>query len=69
MIDYWRKPPSKDISGWHGPFIIKNTPEQGKLGVRIHGNDVNIQYPDARLTLFAEVVMLSTLGNITIPEF
>ena len=61
LVDYHRPTATKDDhGGWNGPYpVVRNEPERGQVVVK-HGNrEINVQYPDARLTLFMEILLLS----------
>jgi len=53
LVDYWRPPPTKDISGWHGPVrVVRNKPEAGQVICKIKGEDLPCRLQDVRLSLF-----------------
>ena len=59
LIDYYRPTNTKDEhGGWNGPArVLKNDPDRGSLQVQVGGKTVVIHYPNARLTLYLEVLL------------
>ena len=59
LIDYRRPTATKDDhGGWNGPYpVVRNEPERGQVICRVGGREVAVGYPDARYTLFAEVLL------------
>ena len=53
MMDYHRPVATKDEhGGWNGPYpVVRNEPEKGQVVCNTGSREVNIRYPDARLTL------------------
>ena len=50
LVDVFRKPPSKDASGWSGPYrVTESLP--GQVLVRVNGQKRTYRSQDARLTL------------------
>ena len=64
MIDYHRPTATKDEhGGWNGPYpVVRNEPELGKVVCAHGGREISVRYPDARLTLFIELLMTLELG-------
>ena len=50
LVDYYRKPNQKDISGWHGPAKIISDEgfERGVLTVKINGIEIHVATGDLR---------------------
>ena len=62
LIDYHRPPPSKDVTGWHGPVpVTKNEPEIGQVIARINGRDLPCRYQDVRHTLLVTLMFFLEL--------
>ena len=64
LIDYHRPTATKDEhGGWNGPYpVVKNDPERGQVVCNIGGREVVVRYPDARMTLFLEVLITMDFG-------
>jgi len=64
LIDYHRPTHRKDeTGGWHGPYpVVRNEPDRGQLVCAHGGQMINVRYPDARLTLFIEILMTLQTG-------
>ena len=64
LIDYHRPPPSKDVTGWHGPVpVTKNEPENGQVIARINGRDLPCRYQDVRHTLLVTLMFFFGAAN------
>ena len=67
LIDFHRPTATKDEhGGWNGPYsVLRNEPERGRVvctsGKRHH--EINVRYPDARLTLFMEAIWTMEVGR------
>ena len=61
LVDYYRDPAIKDEDGgWNGPYeVIRNEPERGRVVCRAGPQEIQVRYPDARLTLYLGAVLLS----------
>ena len=59
LIDYHRPPATKDDhGGWNGPYpVVRNEPERGQVICKVGEREIAVQYPDARCTLFTEVLI------------
>ncbi len=57
LMDYHRDTATKDEpGGWNGPYpVVRNDPDRGKVICRVHGQDVDVNFRKARLSLFVEV--------------
>ena len=64
LMDYHRPTASKDEhGGWNGPFpVVRNIPDRGIVVCNNAGREILVRYPDARLTLFIEVLMTLETG-------
>ena len=64
MVDYHRPNTTKDgQGGWNGPCpAVRNEPDRGQLVVRAGPREINVQYPDARHTLYVEALLTRELG-------
>ena len=64
LIDFHRPTATKDEhGGWNGPYpVVRNEPDQGKVVCAHGGREIAVRYPDARLTLFVELLMTLELG-------
>ena len=64
LIDFHRPTATKDEDGgWNGPCpVVRNEPDRGKVVCKHGGKEVAVRYPDARLTLFMELIMATELG-------
>ena len=52
LVDIFRKPGSKDMSGWSGPYTVSDDyPAEGHLTVKIAGTDRPYRYGDVRLSM------------------
>ena len=64
VVDYFRKPGSKDDTGWHGPGqVTKLQSERGTAVIRVQGRDLNCRFQDLRHTLFTMVWFGMRTGN------
>ena len=53
LVDIFRKPDGKDVSGWAGPCTASDdSPAEGNLTVKIKGIDRPYRYGDVRYSLF-----------------
>ena len=59
LIDYHRPTPTKDShGGWNGPYKVTfNEPERGQLRCIANGREIYVRYPDARHSLYIEILM------------
>ena len=65
LVDHHRPTPDKDSHcGWHGPFVcVRNEPLQGQVIIMTPGRtQLPFQYPDARHTLFNDVLVAGLQG-------
>ena len=64
LVDYHRDTATKDEhGGWNGPCtVVKNLPDRGLLVCKHGSRELHVQYPDARLTLFMEAVLIAEVG-------
>ena len=64
LIDYHRPTATKDEhGGWNGPFpVVRNEPDRGQVICTNGSREITVQYPDARHTLFTEVLVTTELG-------
>ncbi len=62
MIEYWRKPATKDTSGWHGPCrVVRMAEHLGQVIVIINNQDRPCRIQDCR----AAIMMVISLYNST----
>ena len=62
LVDYFRKPSAKDVSGWKGPVpVVRNSPSDGQVILDIHGRHFPSRYQDVRRTLLVIHTFLSGL--------
>eukprot|EP00975_Prorocentrum_lima_P041769 8777386-Prorocentrum_lima.AAC.1 len=49
-VDFWRGPPSKDLTGWRGPGEVASLDrlDEGVIEVRWHGRVLPCCVPDVR---------------------
>ena len=59
LIDYHRPTATKDEHGGrNGPWpVVRNEPERGKLVCNVNGKEIDVHYPNARHTLYLEVLL------------
>ena len=64
LVDYHRPTYDKDShGGWTGPcVVVANEPEHGKLICRLGARDIQVQYPDARFSLFIALTFCFHVG-------
>ena len=65
LVDFHRDTITKDESGgWNGPYpVVRNEPDRGQVVVA-HGNrEIRVRYPDARLTLYVETLIMKEIGD------
>ena len=64
LIDYYRPTATKDeFGGWNGPYpVVRNVPDEGKVVCRTDTRELNVRYPDARLSLYIEAIMTANVG-------
>ena len=58
LVDFWRAPPNKDVSGWHGPAqVILSMPERGLVKIRWQHKEMRVKFPEVRRYIdFASLV-------------
>eukprot|EP00959_Pyramimonas_sp_CCMP1952_P262632 5491738-Pyramimonas_sp.AAC.1 len=66
LVDYHRPTATKDDwGGWNGPFpVARNDPERGQVS-RVENRDVQVQYGDARHSLYIEALIAREIGSDT----
>ena len=53
MVDIWRAPSNKDLSGWRGPAVVTYVNhDQGNVAVRWQGRSMVCQFPGIRRHMF-----------------
>eukprot|EP00959_Pyramimonas_sp_CCMP1952_P002220 45908-Pyramimonas_sp.AAC.1 len=65
LVDYHRPTSTKDDwGGWNGPFpVVRNDPERGQVIIRVDNRDVQVQYGDARHSLYIEALIAREIGS------
>ena len=59
LVDVWRRPPSKDVKGWKGPYpVVRVNAEAGQIIVKMAGQDRPSRIGDVRHTLFMQATWL-----------
>lgn len=57
MVDFWRAPSSKDVTGWHGPVrVVEARPKDGQVICRIGGQERPCRLQDVRCSLLISFV-------------
>ena len=52
LVDVWRRPTTKDVSGWKGPYkVVRLEPDRGQIIVSMNGQDRPSRAGDVRLPL------------------
>ena len=65
LMDYHRTTTTKDEhGGWNGPYpVVRNEPDRGMVICAQGNREINVRYPDARLTLFVEAIWTMEHGH------
>ena len=61
MVDYHRPAAEKDASGWHGPVLAINMPQNKRIIARIYNREVPCKYQDVRFSLL--IALMFHLGK------
>jgi hypothetical protein len=65
LVDIYRPPASKDVSGWKGPYrVVRVAPADGQIIVSMAGKDRPNRIGDVRLTLFACMTLFALNGTV-----
>ena len=63
LVDFYRPPKSKDVSGWHGPAsVVRSTPARGQLTIKWRGEDITCRFGDVRRFIDFGALVFAT-GN------
>ena len=70
LVDYYRKPNSKDISGWIGPATIIDITDlsRGTIGVKFQNNKMNCRLGDVRRHLHFLCLMAAPNSAADLPR-
>eukprot|EP00959_Pyramimonas_sp_CCMP1952_P243532 5090516-Pyramimonas_sp.AAC.1 len=53
-----------DWGGWSGPFpVVRNDLDRGQVIIRVGNRDVQVQYGDARHSLYIEALIAREIGS------
>eukprot|EP00959_Pyramimonas_sp_CCMP1952_P337625 7070249-Pyramimonas_sp.AAC.1 len=65
LVDYHCLTTTKDDwGGWNGPFpVVRDDPGRGQVIIRVGSRDVQVQYGDARHSVYIEALIAREIGS------